>query len=111
MHVNDLSASASISLFYIIQRYINSIYYYYYVCMRICEFCHLFPPAHNGLLLRKAEQDLTCAQDALRAFAHGTSIYSLIRRLLGRVESALMLTPEENIPLNGNRTRVVRLRA
>jgi len=30
--------------------------------------------------------------------------------LLGRVESALMLTPGENIPLNGNRARVVRLR-
>jgi len=50
------------------------------VCMRICEFCHLFPPAHNGLFLRKAEQDLTCAKDVLRAFAHGTSVYSLIRR-------------------------------
>jgi len=28
MRVNDLSASASICLFYKIQRYINSIYYY-----------------------------------------------------------------------------------
>jgi len=35
------------------------------VCMQFCEFFHLFPPAHNGLLLRKAEQDSTCAQDVL----------------------------------------------
>jgi len=40
------------------------------VCMWFCKFCHMFPPAHNGLLLQKAEQDLTCAQD-VRAFVHG----------------------------------------
>jgi len=45
------------------------------VCMRFCTFCHLFSPAHNGLLLRKAEQDLTCAQDVLHAFAHGASVF------------------------------------
>jgi len=53
------------------------------VCMRFCTFCHLFAPAHNGLLLRKAEQDLTCAQAVLRAFTHETSVYSLIRRTFG----------------------------
>jgi len=50
--------------------------------MRFCKFCHLFPPAHNGLLFRKAEQDLTCAQDVLHTFEHGASVYSLIRRTL-----------------------------
>jgi len=61
----------------------------------VCSFVIRSQRHTNSLLFQKAERVLTCAQDVLHAFAHGTSVYSLIRRLLGRVESALMLTPEE----------------
>jgi len=67
--------------------------------MQFCKFCYLFPPAHNGLLLQKAEQDLTCAQDVLRAFAHGASVYSLIRRTFGESGVRTDVNSRGNYPL------------
>jgi len=57
-------------------------FFFYIQSPCVCGFVNfvMFPPAHNGLLFRKAEQDLTCAQDVLHTFEHGASVYSLIRR-------------------------------
>jgi len=78
--------------------------------MQFCKFCHPFPPAHNGLLLRKTERVLTCAQDVLLAFAYGTSVYSLIRRTFGESGVGTDVNSRGKIPLNGNRTWVKRSR-
>jgi len=69
------------------------------LCMQFCKFSHLFPPANNGLLLRKAGQDLTCAQDVMVHLHRGHRFIVSSKGLLRRVESALTLTPGENIPL------------
>ena len=48
-------------------------------CM-LCEFVSSIPPAHMAYSYRIVEWALMCAQDLVRAFAHGTSVLGLIRR-------------------------------
>jgi len=78
------------------------------VCMQFCKICHPFPSAHNGLLFRKAERvfqrvrKMFCVRSRTVSRFIGSS-----EGLLGRVESALMLTPKgKKIPLNEIRTLV-----
>jgi len=62
------------------------------VCLRFCKFCHLFPPAHNGLLLTKSGKGFNvCARCSACVRTRCLGLVSS-EGLLGRVEFALMLT-------------------
>jgi len=77
--------------------------------MQFCKFYCPFPLAYNGLLFWKAERVLMCAQGVLHAFAHGTSVSSLIRRTFGESGVSTDVNSRGKILLNEIRTQVSRL--